>query len=192
MTEREIFWVQRFFDQLILVYNNFQSMEITAKKLNKMKQWNKQPFSTFISGFEKKMLKTGGMDFNDQITKTFFNNVLNNEMHKIFIGSFIPIIYTVYCTMFHGMNNQLEGLRSKNGTATTVIKVIGSFTTVNSTTNDEMDWEFINVTSLSTKMTKTLTKTPTKTKKTKWVFPTIINKRGKKLFSLWYCLSQNK
>ena len=35
--EREIFSVQRFFDQLILIYDNFQSMEIATKKLNKMK-----------------------------------------------------------------------------------------------------------------------------------------------------------
>ena len=53
MTEREIFSVQRFFTQLILIYDIFQSMEIAAKKLNKMEQKNKQPFSTFISGFEK-------------------------------------------------------------------------------------------------------------------------------------------
>ena len=126
MTERETFSVQRFFDQLILVYDNFQSMEIAAKKLNKMKERNKQPFSRFISDFEKKMLETremdfndqitkwkkginsrsrgsfriskkkmletGGMDFNDQITKRIFNNVFNNEMHKAFIGFFIPAI----------------------------------------------------------------------------------------------------
>ena len=41
------------------------------------------------------MLETGGMDFNNQITKTFFNNALNNEMRKIFIGFFIPAIYIV-------------------------------------------------------------------------------------------------
>ena len=124
MTEREIFSMQRFFDQLILIYDNFQSMEIATKKLNKMKQKNKQPFSTFISGFEKKMLKTGGMDFNDQIMKTFFNNVFNNEMHKVFIGFFILAIYIVYCTMFHGMNNQFEVLRIKDGTTTTTTTVI--------------------------------------------------------------------
>ena len=111
MTEREIFSVQRFFDQLILIYDNFQSMEIAIKKLNKMKQKNKQPFSAFISGFKKKMLKTGGMDFNDQITKTFFNNALNNEMHRALIGFFIPAFYIAYYTMFHGMNNQFEVLR---------------------------------------------------------------------------------
>ena len=32
-------------------------MEITAKQLNKMKQKNKQPFPTLISGLEKKMLE---------------------------------------------------------------------------------------------------------------------------------------
>ena len=81
-------------------------------------------------------METGGMDFNDQITKTFFTNVFNNEMHKAFIGFFIPANYIVYYTMFHRMNNQFETLRSKNGTTTTVIKAIGNFTTVNSTTND--------------------------------------------------------
>ena len=63
MTEREIFWVQIFFDHLILIYDNFQSMEIATEKLNKMKQKNKQPFSTFISGFEKKMIGNGGDGF---------------------------------------------------------------------------------------------------------------------------------
>ena len=90
MTEREIFSVQGLFDQLILAYDNLQSMEIATKELNKMRQGNKQPFSTFISGFEKKMLEAKGMDFNDQVTKTFFNNALNNEVHRARIGLFIP------------------------------------------------------------------------------------------------------
>ena len=41
MTERGNFSIQRFFNQLILIYDNFQSMEIVTKKLNKMKQGNK-------------------------------------------------------------------------------------------------------------------------------------------------------
>ena len=90
MIERKTFSVQRFFDQLILVYDNLQSIKIAAKELNKMKQWNKQPFFTFISGFEKKMLETGGMDFSDQVTKTFLNHVFKNETHKIFIDFIIP------------------------------------------------------------------------------------------------------
>ena len=86
------------------------------------------------------MLETGGIDLNNQITKTFFNNVLNNEMHKTFIGFFIPAIYIVYYTMLHGINNQFEILRMKDETTTTtVIKVIGNSTAVNSTTSDEMD-----------------------------------------------------
>ena len=153
ITEREIFFIQFFFDQLIFVYDNFRSMEITAKNLNKMKQKNKQPFSTFISGFGKKMLETEGMDFNDQITKTFFNKFFNNEMHKTFIGFFIPAIYIAYCNMFHGINNQFEVLRVKNGMTTTIIKIIENFTTGNSITNDEINWEFT-VTNSFTKMVK--------------------------------------
>lgn len=41
-----------FFDQLILVYDNFEYIKTTRKNLNKMKQRNKQPFSTFISGLD--------------------------------------------------------------------------------------------------------------------------------------------
>ena len=168
MTEREIFSVQRFFDQLILVYDNFQSMEIAAKKLNIMKQGNKQPFSTFISGFEKKMLEAGGMDFNDQITKTVFNNAFNNEMHKVFIGFFVPATYIAYYTMFHGVNNQFEVLRSKDGT--TAVKIIGSSIAVDSITNDEMDWE-LTVTNTFTKMVR---------RRAKLGFPAIIKQRKEK------------
>ena len=91
-------------------------------------------------GFRKKKCwKPKKWIFNDQITKTFFNNVFNNKMHKIFIGFFIPTIYTVYCIIFHGMNNQFETLRVKNGMTTKVIKVSKNFTTVSFTTNDVMD-----------------------------------------------------
>ena len=78
-----------------------------------MKQGNKT-FSTFISGFQKKMLEAGKINWNDQITKTFFNNALNTEMHKALIGFPIPPTYTGYCNMFHGMNNQSELLRFKD------------------------------------------------------------------------------
>ena len=78
------------------------------------------------------------MDFNDQIFKTIFGNAFNNEMHKKFIAFFIPATYIAYYTMLHGMSNQFEVLRMKNGTTTTVIKATGSFTTVDSITNHEM------------------------------------------------------
>ena len=154
-----------------MVYDNFQSMEIAAKKLNKINKRNKQPFSTFISNFEKKKLETGVMDFSDHVTKTFFNNVFNNEMYKNFIDFFIPATYIAYYTMFHKMINQFEVLRSKNGTTTTtVIKIIGNSTMVDSITNDQIDWEFT-VTSSFTKMVK---------QKIKWVSPAIIKKKKKR------------
>ena len=60
MTERDIFSVQRFFNQLILIYDSFQSMEITTKNLNEMKQKNKKHFRHSFRVSKKKMLKTGG------------------------------------------------------------------------------------------------------------------------------------
>ena len=159
-----------------------------------MKNWikrNKKINNRFQRSFrvsKEKMLKTKKINFNDQITKTFFNNVFNNEMHKAFIGFFIPAIYIVYCTMFHGMNNQFEVLRVKDETTMTVVRVTRSYTTVNSTTNDEMDWEFTNVTSSATRTAKK----PTERRKTKWVFPAIIKEKKRKggLFSLLNCWPQ--
>ena len=116
------------------------------------------------------MLETGGMEFNDQTTKTYFNNAFNYEMHKIFIGLPIPETYTAYCTMFHGMNNQFETLRSKDWTTTTTVtRITGNSIMVDSTTDDVMDWEPI-VTNSFTKMVG---------RKAKWVPPTIITKRKK-------------
>ena len=92
-------------------------------------------------------------------------------MHKTLIGFFITTTYTAYYTVFYGMNNQLKALRSKNWTTTmTVARATGSFTTVDSITNDEMDWE-PTVTSSFTKMVK---------QKAKWVSPAIITKRKEK------------
>ena len=98
------------------------------------------------------------MNFDDQITKTIFNN-LNNEMHKVLIGFYIPAIYIVYCTMFHGMNNQFEVLRLKDGTMTTVVRVTFFFTT-----NDVINWEFT-ITGFFTKMVR---------RRAKWISPAII------------------
>ena len=71
MTERENFSVQRFFDQLILVYDNSQSIKMATKEFNKMKQKNKQPFSTFISGLEKKCWKRGRWILKNKSRKRF-------------------------------------------------------------------------------------------------------------------------
>ena len=72
MTEREKFSMQRFVDQLILIYVNFLSMELATKKLNNMKQWNKHSFSTFISGFEKKNVGNGWNKFQWLNHENFF------------------------------------------------------------------------------------------------------------------------
>ena len=58
------FSVQALFEQLKLVYDNPESMEIAAKKLNTMKQGGKA-FSAFISNFEKTMLEANGLNWDE-------------------------------------------------------------------------------------------------------------------------------
>ena len=97
MTEREIFSVQKLFDQLILVYDNFQSMEITAKELNKMKQKNKQQFSAFISGFEKKKCwRRGGWISMIKSRKRSSTTPSIMKCIKLSSAFFIPATYTAW------------------------------------------------------------------------------------------------
>ena len=109
--KRGTFFVQFLFNQLILVYDNFKSMDITAKDMNTMKKKTHSPRLFQIS---KKRLETGEIIWNDQITKTFLNNALNTEIQETFIGFPIQFFYTGYCNIFHRINNQFETRRFKN------------------------------------------------------------------------------
>ena len=104
-----------FIAQLRLIYNNPESREITARKLNDMKQRSK-PFSAFISGFEKTMLEIGNLNWDEQIKKTFLNNAININLQETLVVTPIPATYINYCDLLHKVNNNLEALRIKKKT----------------------------------------------------------------------------
>ena len=114
------FLVKNLIAQLRLAYDNPESLEIAVKKLNDMRQKSK-PFSVFISGFEKTMLEVGGLNWDEQVKKTFLNNAINTSLQEAIIATPIPATYVGYCDLLHGMNNNLEALRTKKSVKLVVI-----------------------------------------------------------------------
>ena len=178
MIQFGIFSVKNFIAQLRLVYNNPESREITARKLNDMKQRSK-PFSAFISGFEKTMLEIGSLNWGEQIKKTFLSNAINISLQETLVVTPIPTIYIGYYDLFHGVNNNLKALRIKKkreiGGNLPANRSTGSFTgnfTRNSVENttDEMDW--LPTTNVAVSVTTATTK-----RKTKWVSQKVIDER---------------
>ena len=106
------FWEDVLFAQLKLAYDNPESMEIAARKLNVMKQGGKS-FSSFISGFEKTMLETGGLQWDEQVKKTFLNTAITTDLQEALVATRFRLPTLVIENLLHGVNNNLESLRTK-------------------------------------------------------------------------------
>ena len=174
------FLVNDLIAQLRLVYDNPESREITVRNLNDMRQGS-NPFSAFISGFEKTMLEAGSLNWDEQIKKTFLNNAINISLQKKLVVTPILAIYIDYCDLFHGVNNNLEALRIKKKREIggnlpanrSTGNSAGNFTgnSVESTT-DEMGW------SPTTNLTAVTTATTNR--RARWVFQEVIDERRAK------------
>lgn len=84
MKQHGINSVVMLFNQLRLVYNNPVSTEIATKKSKAMEQKGKS-FATFLPGFEKTMLEAGGVQWDEQVKKTF---LINGYFLTEFAGGF--------------------------------------------------------------------------------------------------------
>lgn len=96
--------------QLQLAYNDSESAERAARKLSILRQGTK-PFSAFLAEFERTLLDAGGIDWADQVKKTFLNNTLSKELQTAIIATPIPATYRDYCSMLQTVSYNLESLR---------------------------------------------------------------------------------
>ena len=110
--------------------------------------------------------------------KTFLNNAIEISFQEVIIGTPIPATYIGYCDLFHGVNNNLEALRTKKKREIggnlpanrSTGNSAGNFTgnSVESIT-DEMDW--------SPTTNEVAVTTATTNRKAKWVFQKVINEK---------------
>ena len=131
------------------------------------------------------MLEAGGFNWDEQMKKTFLNNAININLREVIIATPIPTTYIGYCDLFHGVNNNLEALRTKKkrqiggnlpanrSTESFAGNSAGNFigNSVESTT-DEIDWSATTNVAAAT--------TVTTNRRAKWVSQEVINERRAK------------
>ena len=100
------------FTQLRTAYDDYESAERAARKLNVLRQGTK-PFSTFLAEFDRTILDAGGLYWDEQVKKTFLTNGIATELQEALVATTIPPTYIGYCNLLQSVSNNLEALRSK-------------------------------------------------------------------------------
>lgn len=102
--------VQGLYSQLRIAYDDQESADRAARKLNVIRQGTK-PFKSFLAEFERTMLDAGGLDWSDQVKKTFLSNSISIEIQKALVATPTPARYIEYCALLHTTSSNLEALR---------------------------------------------------------------------------------
>ena len=98
--------------QLQIAYDDPESAERAARKLNTLRQGTKA-FNSFLAEFERILLDAGGIDWTDQVKKTFLNNSLSTELQTAIIATPIPASYREYCTLLQMVSHNLDSIQNR-------------------------------------------------------------------------------
>lgn len=98
--------------QLQIAYDDPESAERAARKLNTLRQGTKS-FNLFLAEFERTLLDAGGIDWSDQVKKTFLNNSLSSELQTAIIATPVPASYRDYCSLLQMVSYNLENLQNR-------------------------------------------------------------------------------
>lgn len=155
--------VEGLFKQLRNAYEDHESAERAARKLNVLRQ-GMTPFTTFLAEFDRTILEAGGLHWDEQVKKTFLSNGISENLQEALIATPIPPTYDGYCQLLQTVNNNLEALRSKRRKDTS--RTIAS-TPQAKQIGEAMDWE----------PTPAIAAASMRTKRAKWVSPGTIDER---------------
>jgi hypothetical protein len=72
-------------------------------------------FGAFLAEFDRTPLDAGGLDWADQVKKTFLVNSLSYQLQNALVATPIPTTYRDYCTLLHTVSYNLEGLQRRKG-----------------------------------------------------------------------------
>jgi hypothetical protein len=157
--------VEGLISQLQAAYADNESAERAARKLNMMRQGSK-PFSTFLAEFDRTILDAGGLDWSDQVKKTFLSNGLSAELQTALVATPTPELYRDYCTLLHTVSANLEAVRKRR-------QRDGGYTLSKASTvetlvaEDTMEWE----------STPAVTAAAVRIQRAQWVPKEIMDKR---------------
>jgi hypothetical protein len=90
--------VQNLLAQLKAAYDDVEATERASRKLAQLKQGGRS-FNNFLAEFDRTLLDAGGLNWNDQVKKTFLGNCLSTELHTAIVATPVPATYRAYCEL---------------------------------------------------------------------------------------------
>lgn len=128
--------VEGLISQLKAAYDDNETAERASRKLSTMKQ-GARTFSAFLADFDRTILEAGGLDWADQVKKTFLTNCISYELQSAIVATPAPASYREYCALLHGVSTNLEALHRRKSRAPEPAYE----TKTSSSAEDVMDWE---------------------------------------------------
>lgn len=104
--------VEGLIGQLKAAYDDNETAERAARKLSTMKQ-GARTFSAFLAEFDRTILDAGGLDWVDQVKKTFLTNCISYELQNAIVATPTPASYREFCILLHSVSANLEALRRR-------------------------------------------------------------------------------
>lgn len=128
--------VEGLISQLKAAYDDTETAERASRKLSTMKQ-GARTFSTFLADFDRTILDAGGLDWVDQVKKTFLTNCISYELQNAIVATPTPASYREFCTLLHSVSANLEALHRRKPRASEPTYGVKT----SPSEEDTMDWE---------------------------------------------------
>jgi hypothetical protein len=129
--------VSQIIDRLKTAYDNPEARADAANKLHSLRQGTKL-FSTFHAEFDRTLLEAGGLDWTDDVKKTFLSNGISFPLANALVATPVPASYDDYVALLTTTSQNIE--RAK-------LRQSGPLTRGNqhqqtrTPKGDSMDWE---------------------------------------------------
>ena len=132
--------VEGLVEQLKAAYEDNESSERAARKLNVMRQGSK-PFGSFLAEFDRTLMDAGGLGWMDQVKKTFLSNCLSAELQAAIVATPTPLLYREYCSMLQTVSTNLEAVKKRKQREGSRRTIAYPTATEIVAASDTMDWE---------------------------------------------------
>jgi hypothetical protein len=89
------------------VYNNPEARANAANKLYSLCQGIKL-FSTFYAEFDRTLLEAGGLNWTDDVKKTFLSNRISFPLANALVATLVPVLYNNYIALLIMTSQNIE------------------------------------------------------------------------------------
>jgi hypothetical protein len=110
--------VGQIIDRLKTAYDNPEARADASNKLHSLRQGTKL-FSTFHAEFDRTLLEAGGLDWSDDVKKTFLSNGISFALANALVATPVPASYDDYVALLTTTSQNIERAKLRQHGAST-------------------------------------------------------------------------